>query len=224
MEAFDPGTVFRSIDYGGRYAYGNQPAIAQWNLARLAETLLPLLDPAPEAAHAAAMQVLEAFAGRYQGYWLDGMRAKLGIADARDDDAALVGDLLELLRIQSVDFTSFFRSLSSYALGDVEPAHSLFMEPEALDAWAERWRTRLVSQAADLPAIARAMTGVNPAYIPRNEKVEEALAAATAGDMERFRTLLDVVRHPFDERPGLDEFAVPAPSSFAGAYCTFCGT
>ena len=224
MEAYDPGTVFSSIDHGGRYAYGNQPAIAQWNLARLADTLLPLLDAESGAAHAASARVLDSFADRYAGYWIRGMGAKLGISDARDDDRALIADLLELLRAGRVDFTSFFRSLSSYALGDVEPARSLFMEPEALDAWAERWRTRVVAQGAELPAVAEAMNRVNPAYIPRNHKVEEALEAATAGDMEPFRTLLDVVRHPFEERPGLEEFTAPAPPSFAGAYCTFCGT
>jgi len=224
MEAYDPATVFSSIDHGGRYAYGNQPGIAQWNLARLGETLLPLLDADAEQAVAAATRVLDSFADRYQAYWLDGMRAKLGIAGPRDDDRALIGDLLELLRTRSVDFTSFFRSLSSCVLGDMGPARSLFAEPDALDAWGGRWRARLAAEGADLPAVAEAMNRVNPAYIPRNQKVEEALAAATAGDMEPFQTLLDVVRRPFDERPGLEEFAVPAPASFTGAYCTFCGT
>ncbi|HWG55947.1 MAG TPA: YdiU family protein [Gaiellaceae bacterium] len=224
MEAYDPATVFSSIDHGGRYAYGNQPGIAQWNLARLGETLLPLLDPDPDAAVAAATRVLDSFADRYQAYWLDGMRAKLGIAKGRDDDHTLVDNLLQLLRTHSVDFTSFFRSLSSCVLADLEPARSLLAEPEALDAWGGRWRARLASEGADLPAVAAAMDRVNPAYIPRNQKVEEALAAATAGDMEPFETLLDVIRHPFDERSGLEEFAAPAPSSFAGSYCTFCGT
>jgi uncharacterized protein YdiU (UPF0061 family) len=223
MEAYDPGTVFSSIDHGGRYAYGNQPAIAQWNLAQLAQTLLPLLDAEPDAAHAAATRVLDSFADRYQRYWIRGMGAKLGIS-ARDDDRALVADLLELLRIQSVDFTSFFRSLSAWALGDVDPARSLFANPEALDAWAERWRERLAAQAAELPAVAKAMDHVNPAYIPRNQKVEEALAAATEEDMEPFRALLDVVRNPFTVKPGLEEFAVPGSQSFVGGYRTFCGT
>jgi serine/tyrosine/threonine adenylyltransferase len=223
MEAYDAGTVFSSIDHSGRYAYGNQPAIAQWNLAQLAQALLPLLDAEREAAQAAAIRVIDSFADRYQQYWIRGMGAKLGIS-ARDEDRALVADLFELLRTQSVDFTSFFRSLSAWALGDVDPARSLFADPEALDAWAERWRERLASQAVEVPAVAEAMDRVNPAYIPRNQKVEEALAAATAGDLEPFRTLLDVVRHPFKERPGLEEFTGPAPRSFAGAYSTFCGT
>ncbi len=226
VEQFDPGAVFSSIDHGGRYAYGNQPAIAQWNLARLGETLLPLLDPVAEAAYAAAMLVLDSFAGRYQGYWLNGMRAKLGLADPGndDDDLALVEDMLELLRTESVDFTLFFRTLSSYALGELRPARSLFTVPEALDAWAERWRARLASEGAAPSAVAEVMNRVNPAYIPRNHKVEEALAAATAGDMEPFRTLLDVVQHPFEERIGHEEYAAPAPPSFAAAYRTFCGT
>ena len=224
MEAFDPATVFSSIDHGGRYAYGNQPAMAQWNLARLGETLLPLLDPELEAAYAAATEVLDSFADRYQESWSRGMRAKLGLAEAGDEESAVVADLLELLRTQSVDFTSFFRSLSSCVVGDLEPARSLFAEPTALDAWGGRWRARLAAQGADLPAVADAMKRVNPAYVPRNERVEEALAAATAGDLEPFHTLLDVVRHPWEERAGLERFAAPAPPSFAGAYCTFCGT
>ncbi|MBA2447992.1 MAG: YdiU family protein [Chloroflexi bacterium] len=223
MEAFDPATVFSSIDHGGRYAYGNQPGIALWNLTRFAETLLPLLDLETEAARAAATDVLQSFPGRYHAYWLRGMGAKLGLADGDEQAAPLIDDLLVLLQAQRVDFTSCFRALSAHVLGDAAPARSLFADPAAFDAWAERWNARLASHAAVSKATAQALNRVNPAYIPRNHLVEEALVAATAGDLDPFEALLDVLSQPFDERPGLEAFAAPAPSTF-GAYRTFCGT
>ena len=223
MDAFDPATVFSSIDHGGRYAYGNQPAVAQWNLARLGETLLPLLDAEPEAAVAAAADLLESFAERYDGYWVRGMQAKLGLTDGAGEDDALIGDLLALLHGQTVDFTSCFRALSSSLLGDAAPARSLFAEPRAFDAWSERWRAQLPAQAVELQAVADAMKRVNPVYIARNHLLEEALAAATAGELQPFRRLLGVVAQPFDERPGLERYAAAAPPSF-GDYRTFCGT
>ncbi len=223
MDAFDPATVFSSIDHGGRYAYGNQPRVAQWNLARLAETLLPLFPAETDAAIAAATDVLQLFPDRYKQYWSHGMRAKLGLADAQRFDGALIDDLLALLHAQSVDFTSCFRALSSAVRGDAAPARQLFTELSAFDAWVNRWRAQLSSRASDPRAIAEAMDRVNPLYIPRNHQVEEALAAATAGDIGPFRRLLDVLSQPFDERPGLEPYAAPAPPSF-GAYRTFCGT
>jgi uncharacterized protein YdiU (UPF0061 family) len=221
MDAFDPATVFSSIDHGGRYAYDNQPPIAQWNLARLAETLLPLVHVEPDAAVAAATEVLQSFADRYQEHWGRGMRAKLGLADGRPEDGALIDDLLGLLHAQKVDFTSCFRALSSVVRGDAARARSLFADPRAFDAWAARWQARLSSQGDE--ATAEAMDRVNPVYIPRNHRVEEALSAATAGDLEPFRRLLDVLVRPFEERPGLEPYAAPAPPDF-GAYRTFCGT
>ena len=223
MEAFDPATVFSSIDRVGRYAYANQPHIAQWNLARLAETLLPLLDADAQTAIGAATDVLGSFPGRYQEYWAKGMRAKIGLADGQGEDEALIDDLLALLQAQTVDFTSFFRALPSAVLADGAPARALLGEPAAFDAWAERWRAQLSAQALDPPVIAAAMDRVNPVYIPRNHMVEEALGAASAGDLGPFRRLLDVLAQPFDQRPGLEPYAAPAPASF-GAYRTFCGT
>jgi uncharacterized protein YdiU (UPF0061 family) len=223
MDAFDPATVFSSIDHGGRYAYGNQPAIAQWNLARLGEPLLPLLGAEPEKAIAAATEVLQSFPDRYDAHWARGMHAKLGLADGPGDDDALIGDLLALLHAQKVDFTSCFRALASSLLSDAAPARSLFTEPGAFDAWSGRWRAQLSSHARDQRATAEAMDRVNPVYIPRNNQVEDALAAATAGDLQPFRRLLDVLALPFDRRPGLEPYAAPAPPS-CGAYRTFCGT
>jgi uncharacterized protein YdiU (UPF0061 family) len=224
MDAFDPATVFSSIDHGGRYAYGNQPAIAQWNLARLGEALLVLIDTDADAAIAAASGVLESFAGRYRQYWSDAMHAKLGLSDDQPDDGALVDDLLALLRAGSVDFTSSFRALSSTARGDAQPARSLFGDSSGFDAWSERWLSRLPSDPSERQAIAEAMDRVNPLYIPRNHLVEEALEAATGGDLEPFRGLVNVLARPFDERPGLEKYAAPAPGSFGDEYRTFCGT
>ncbi|HEX6404737.1 MAG TPA: YdiU family protein [Pseudonocardiaceae bacterium] len=215
MDHFDPATVFSSIDHGGRYAYGNQPGIAQWNLAQLGETLLPLIDGNTDAAVEAAAEAVSAFAERYEGYWTSGMAAKLGL-DAPDQ--SLIQDLLALLHAQRVDFTQFFRALSSHLRGD--SARSLFTEPEAFDAWAGRWQALL---PADRDAVTAAMDRVNPVYIPRNHLVEEALTAATDGDMAPFRRLVEVVTRPFSQRPGLEPYAEPAPASY-GPHVTYCGT
>jgi uncharacterized protein YdiU (UPF0061 family) len=222
MDAFDPATVFSSIDHGGRYAYGNQPPIAQWNLARLGETLLPLLHDDTQAAIDAATDVLRSFPDRYGRHWRAGMAAKLGLAADREDAGPLVEDLLGLLHAQEVDFTAGLRSLSAAVRGDASPARGLFSEPEAFDRWAERWNA-LRPQTPDPAGIADAMDRVNPVYIPRNHLVEEALDAATAGDLEPFERLLDVLARPFDERPDLERYAAPAPAG-DGPYQTFCGT
>ncbi len=215
LDAYDPATVFSSIDDQGRYAYGNQPAAAQWNLARLGEALLPLLgnDTADTAdtAVAAATEALGGFADAFGRHWSAGMAAKLGLPTPDQD---LVNDILELMRAQGVDFTGFFRALSAGT------ARSLFARPEPFDAWVAR-RDALLP--ADRAASAAAMDRVNPVYIPRNHRVEEALTAATAGDMAPFQLLLDVVSRPYEERPGLEGYAGPAPADDA-PYVTYCGT
>jgi serine/tyrosine/threonine adenylyltransferase len=211
MDAYDPATVFSSIDHGGRYAYGNQPAIMQWNLARLAEALLPLIDENTDAAAAAATQVLNGFADAYDRHWDEGMAAKLGLAAP---DRELVNDLLGLMRAQQVDFTRFFRALSAGT------ARTMFTEPEPFDAWAAR---RAAALPADRGAVAAAMDQVNPVYVPRNHRVEEALTQAAAGEMEPFRRLLDAVSRPFEERSGLEDYASPAPAGGV-PHVTYCGT
>jgi uncharacterized protein YdiU (UPF0061 family) len=223
MDVFNTATVFSSIDHGGRYAFGNQPHMAQWNLARLAEGLLPLIDDDTQAAVAAATDVLRTFGDRYLRVFNAGMRAKLGLVDTVADAAGLVDDLLALMEAQRVDFTSFFRALSAAARGNAEPVSSLFADVAAFDAWSERWRAELSSQGRSSDEVAAGMDRVNPLYIPRNHRVEEALAAATEGDLAPFRRLVEVVSQPFDERPGLASYAEPAPESF-GPYRTFCGT
>jgi len=223
MDTFDPATVFSSIDHGGRYAYGNQPHIAPWNLARLAETLLPLIDDDTDAAIAAATATLQTFPERFRRSWSAGMHAKLGLTRADELTGALIDDLLTLLHEQAVDYTSTFRVLSARLREDVAPARALFADPSRFDAWATRWREQLAHEGSDPREVASAMDRVNPVYVPRNHKVEEVLAAATAGELEPFHRLLDVLAAPFDERPGLDSYAAPAPPAPA-PYRTFCGT
>jgi serine/tyrosine/threonine adenylyltransferase len=211
IDAFDPAAVFSSIDDGGRYAYGQQPKILQWNLARLAEALLPLFDEDGETAVTAATEVLDGFGATYQRLWAEGMAAKLGLTGPDQD---LARDILTLLQAQRVDFTQFFRALSAGS------ARTLFPEPEPFDAWAARREARL---PADRAAVAAAMDRVNPLYIPRNHLVEEALAQAVQGDLGPFHRLAAVVSRPFDEQPGREDCTRPAPAG-GGPYVTYCGT
>jgi uncharacterized protein YdiU (UPF0061 family) len=211
MEAYDPATVFSSIDHGGRYAYGNQPIIGQWNLARLAEAMLPLLGPEPVEA---ATAILDTFPDRLHRHWLAGMRAKLALDGADPGDDELFTDLLTAMHGAALDYTSTFRALSASLRGDTARV------PAPLVGWAERWRDRM---AGNPRTAADAMDAVNPKYIPRNHLVEEALTAATAGDLAPFERLLAVVTDPFTERPDLERYADPAPTG-CGPYVTFCGT
>jgi uncharacterized protein YdiU (UPF0061 family) len=198
----------------GRYAYGNQPLVAEWNLARLAEALLPLLAEDQERAIALAVEALGRFRERYAAASSAGMRAKLGLpADA--EAAGLVEELLGLLETNHVDYTSFFRRLGAAARGEAEPVRELVLDLVAIDGWLARWR----ALAPDPDAMAR----VNPAYIARNHLVEEALEAAVEGDLAPLGRLLDAVTAPYDERPGLERHAGPAPADF-GSYVTYCGT
>ncbi len=225
MDAYDPATVFSSIDHRGRYAYANQPPIAQWNLARLAEALLPLFDADPDGAMAAGTALLQSFPDRYEAYRRAVMRAKLGLTEPQADDVELFEGLLALMQAQRIDFTSCFRALSASLRGDDERARALFAEPAAFDAWSELWHARLAASAADdHEATAGAMDRVNPVYVPRNHLVEDALAAATEGDVKPFERLVAVLADPFRERAGLEIYAAPAPAGFGACYRTFCGT
>jgi uncharacterized protein YdiU (UPF0061 family) len=217
LDAHDPATVFSSIDTGGRYAYGNQPSLAAWNLARLAEAMLPLLGADEEEAVAAANESLGRFAGLYADAWTDGMRAKLGLPAGSDAGVLrpLLEDLETLMTGGHVDHTSFFRSLGRLARGDAEPARGVVLDLPAFDAWTERWLA--------LGPDADAMDRVNPVHVPRNHLVEEALDAATGGDLGPYERLLEAVRKPYAERPGLERYAAPAPEDF-GRYTTYCGT
>lgn len=207
MEAYAPGTVFSSIDHQGRYAYANQPLILGWNLARLAETLVPLLDANPDRAVELANDRLTGIAGRHRAEWLAVMRRKLGLMDQDDADAALIDDLLPAM--EGADWT-----LTFLRLADEAALRPLFTDFSKMAAWLARWRAR----AGD--GVAARLADANPAVIPRNHKVEEALAAATAGDMAPFHALLAAIRTPFTRT---EPYMLPAPDGF-GQYVTFCGT
>ena len=224
IDHYDPAAVFSSIDRHGRYAYGNQAAIAQWNLARLAETLLPLLDPDEERAVQLGTDEIERFSSIYRDRWLEAMRAKLGLVQADDGDLGLVNDLHSALLGQHVDFTVLFRRLADGLRSDMAPARALFDDPGSFDPWLKRWAERLEREDGELSQRADAMDRVNPVYIPRNHKVEEALQAASQGsDLGPFERLLEAVTKPFEKRPGLEEYEGPAPHDF-GPYVTYCGT
>ena len=218
MDAYDPATVFSSIDHGGRYAYGNQPPIAQWNLARLAEAMLPLFDVDTERAVARATEALDRFPGRFHQHWLDGMRAKLGLFTPEDDDEALVNSLLAWMRQRSADFTNTFRSLTG---GPEGPPLRPSSDPE-LAAWQCRWEARRGRQRQSLAESEALMRRHNPAVIPRNHNVEAALTAATAGHLSVMERLLEVLATPYDHDRDLPMFSAPGPT--AEPYRTFCGT
>ncbi|BBZ11320.1 UPF0061 protein [Mycobacterium branderi] len=205
MEAYDPATVFSSIDFWGRYAYGNQPAIAEWNLGAFAEALLPLLADDREQAVAVAVETLSGFRPRYDAAWSTSMRTKLGLSHDADE---LISELPPLLEHNKVDYTSFFRQLSRAARGEEA-------DLAGFDDWLARW--------LPLAPDANAMDRANPVYIPRNHLVEEALAAATDGDLAPLEKLLAALSEPYRERPEFERYAKPAPEDF-GTYQTFCGT
>jgi uncharacterized protein YdiU (UPF0061 family) len=225
MDDYDPEAVFSSIDQFGRYAYGNQARIAQWNLARLAETLLPLLAEDEKKAVEVAQEVLGGFAGQFEAAFHAGSRRKLGLFTAREDDPELMRDLLNLMAESKADFTLTFRQLSEEA---AQPSHGavrfLFGDPSGFDAWTARWRARLSQEPHEASERAAAMKAVNPAYIPRNHHVEAAIVAAVQRhDFTPFDELLTVLSRPFEDQPGREEYALP-PQPHQRVTQTFCGT
>ena len=219
MDAYDPNTVFSSIDHNGRYAYGRQPQIAQWNLARFAETLLPLIHEDPKQAVLMANEVISGFSDTFRHHWLEGMRAKLGLFSQEVDDSALVEDLLDCMHRYGADFTNTFRDLSSGSL----PEASLFRAPD-FKQWFARWQARLKRQPDSWEASRRLMSTRNPAVIPRNHRVEEALEAAVdRADFRVMEKLLSFLSQPYQDLPEQVGYHLPAPPS-AQPYRTFCGT
>ncbi|MDH3444561.1 MAG: YdiU family protein [Deltaproteobacteria bacterium] len=212
MDHYDPATVFSSIDMQGRYAYANQPRIAQWNLARLAETLLPLIDDDGSRAVARATEVVNAFPQQYERQWLKGMRAKLGLFSEDEADLNLATGFLVAMAGKKVDYTLAFRYLADAALDQEEPIRALFADASAYDLWSGHWRARLSRESVAPLARAQAMRRANPAFIPRNHRVEEALSAAVErGDYAPFTTLLQILSRPFEDQPEFAAFAEPAP-------------
>jgi serine/tyrosine/threonine adenylyltransferase len=223
LDAYDPTTVFSSIDRGGRYAYGNQPAIGQWNLARLAECLLPLLSDKEAEAMEQATGALSLYADAFNTAYRAGLLDKIGLSGGGEEDKALAEDLLRRMQANGADFTATFRGLSMVADGgDTSTVSSRFRDPAVFDEWAETWRQRLASGRASPAERADAMRRVNPAFVPRNQRVEEVIAAAVGNDdFAPFETFLSVLTQPYADQSDAAHWADPGP---AAPYRTFCGT
>jgi uncharacterized protein YdiU (UPF0061 family) len=215
MDAYDPATVFSSIDHHGRYAYDRQPPITQWNLARLAEALLPLLHEEEASAIEIASNAISRFETSFKDHWLNGMRAKLGLFTGESEDATLIQSLLDWMLQAKADFTNTFRALST-------PSSASLSQDPGFTEWHRAWQDRLSRQPQSAEEVAESMRRRNPAVIPRNHKVEEALAAAVHdADLSAMNRLLDVLASPYDHNRDIAEFAAPSDSE---SYRTFCGT
>ncbi len=229
LEAYHPDTVFSSIDHRGRYAYRNQAPAANWNLTRLAECLLPLLEQeagSEEAGMTSAQEALAAFEPTHLAEHSAGLRRKLGLVAKHEGDAALVKDLLDRMAANRADFTLTFRCLSDAAANRQADAQVrlLFSDPAAYDAWAKIWHERLAHEQLPGTAIAETMRAVNPAFIPRNHRIQEAIEAAEERrDFAPFRAMLDVISRPYDDRLELLQYTAPALPE-ERVQRTFCGT
>ena len=226
MDAFDPGAVFSAIDRQGRYAYSMQPTIGEWNLARLAECLLPLLSDDTSAAIAEAEQALDAYRPAFERAYQGGLRRKLGLLTEREGDAELGRDLLAAMDANRADFTLTFRRLCDAASGqeDCAGVRDLFANPSAYDEWVARWRQRLGQEPTDAATRRAAMQAANPAFIPRNHRVEAVIRAAVGeGDFAPFHELVTVLSNPFEDQPTFGRYANP-PADNERVLRTFCGT
>jgi uncharacterized protein YdiU (UPF0061 family) len=224
MDHYDPETVFSSIDHRGRYAYTNQPAIAQWNLARFAEALLPLIDPHLDKAIQLATDVIGPFVEQFDARVLAGMRRKLGLSEGREGDPELIHDLLAAMHASQADFTLTFRRLALMADNSEEQPQlrEIFSSPNN-DAWLRRWQERTADDPQTRAQRASSMLALNPAFIPRNHRVEAALNAAENGDYVLFRKLLQILKHPYADQPESREYGLP-PEPSERVLQTFCGT
>jgi serine/tyrosine/threonine adenylyltransferase len=222
IDSYDLATTFSAIDEFGRYAYGNQPTIAQWNLARFAETLLPLLDPNPKRAVELANEAISEFTTRFQEHWLAGMRDKLGLSSNEEGDLEVAHALLRAMHENAADFTLTFRRLCDAAADEKADANvrALFVNPAAYNSWASRWRSRLAAERLDPDARAEAMR----TFIPRNHRVEQALGAAIEyGDFSPFAELLTVLSRPYEDQADFADYSNP-PHADERVFRTFCGT
>jgi uncharacterized protein YdiU (UPF0061 family) len=217
LDAYHAETVFSSIDHGGRYAYRNQPHIAQWNLARLAETLLPLIDADESVSIPLATELIHEFPAKFEAAWLRGMRKKLGIQTEHADDLKLSQDLLSAMQASDADFTNTFRGLAT------DNALSAFEGKPELIAWHTRWQSRMELETQPRASAFELMQSANPAIIPRNHRVEDALAAAQKNDLTVLHQLLDAIAKPYESQPQFDDYRTPPPAG-SPKYRTFCGT
>jgi len=225
MDVYDPATVFSSIDSYGRYAYGNQPAMAQWNMARFAETILTLIDSDTQRAVDAASAVVTSFREHFEACWIAGLRRKVGLVTSEEGDAALAGALLDLMQRASADYTLTFRRLCIAAEAGADAEHILgAAPPPELAQWIGQWRARLARDPQSPVDRARSMRAANPAYIPRNHRIEAAIVAATEqADFGPFNEMLDVWSRPYEEQPGREAYLAP-PLPAERVLQTFCGT
>ncbi|KTE17768.1 hypothetical protein ATE71_01325 [Sphingopyxis sp. H115] len=223
MDRFAVKTVFSSIDANGRYAYGRQPQIMHWNMARFAEALLPVIHAVDPADVDRAKALVDGIPERFRDIWFSRMRAKLGFSQADEADVALIDALFAELELHAIDFTSFFRALAQLLRGDGAMLAALLPDADTMAPWIADWWAHLERETIAPLERADAMDEVNPLYIPRNHKIEAALAAAEGGDMALWLELLEVVRNPYIARAEWADYAEPAPAD-AGPYTTFCGT
>ena len=224
MDRYDPMTVFSSIDLQGRYAFANQPSILAWNLARFAETLIPITDTDDDKAIKLLTSAIHDASSIYRGKWEMLMRSKLGLMSEMTDDTKLIHDLLNIMQKEKLDFTNTFRLLSQNLRKEKKYLRKHFQNSAKFDLWEKRWRARIKKESNPIAACAEQMEKINPAYIPRNHKVEEVLTAAINNDnFELFENMLAILSTPFDEKKGNEDFAKPAPIS-SEPYKTFCGT
>jgi uncharacterized protein YdiU (UPF0061 family) len=226
MDNYHPGTVFSSIDANGRYAYANQPRIAHWNLSRLAGALLPLFTDDKDPAIAMAQESLDLFPARFEEAYLKGLRAKLGLTEARDGDTELAQDLLDRMAENNADFTLTFRALSDAADGGVdadERVGALFGDPASFTEWVLKWRRRLAFDKIAPAERSAAMKAVNPAFIPRNHRIQAVITAARSGDFLPFEELIAVLSKPYEDQPQFVGYTEP-PKPEEVVHRTFCGT
>jgi uncharacterized protein YdiU (UPF0061 family) len=223
MDDYHPSRVYSSIDRGGRYAYGNQPRIAQWNLARLAQALLPVMDEDEGRAVAEAQAAIDAFPGRFEKAYLDQFRAKLGLAEAHTDDAELIEDLLTTMANTGADFTNSFRALCDAADGEEEGIRAQIDAGGSADDWLGRWRSRLARESVNPSERALTMRRANPAVIPRNHRIEAVIEAAVRGDLDPLEDLLRVLVRPWEDQPEGPGYRSP-PAPHEVVHQTFCGT
>jgi len=224
MDSYDPSTVFSSIDVNKRYAYANQPAILTWNLTRLAETLIPLIHKDKNESIKLLTEVLQLIKPVYTNYWLSIMRSKIGLSKEDQNDIEIISNFLEIMEEEKADFTLCFRSLSKALIGDGQTIRALFNNSRRFDGWMMIWQERISQEGIAEEKIAATMNKVNPIYIPRNHKVEEALHEAVfKNNMLPFNKLHSLLQNPFEEIDGFESFKEPAPKSDI-PYKTFCGT
>jgi len=227
MDSYHPETVYSSIDHAGRYAYRNQPGIAQWNLGSLAQALLPLFADQEELAIERAREELARFPARFEAAYDAGMRRKLGLTEAHAEDSSLATDLLACMAANEADFTLGFRHLADAQNEDGASSaalRQLFPETDAIDAWLVRWRARIALEPGSAGERRERMHAANPLFIPRNHLVEEVIAAATGdGDLRPFHELVEVLERPYEEQAGRERFTLP-PRPEQVVHQTFCGT